>query len=106
MPHYLVRATPKRGGLAKLQDRVDSGEIAKIRPFGKALSNALSDARQDGEGRAVWEQLDFGTPPLAEERKVLDEFFSAIDTEEVREMEGWRSIGSFPRLFQTRRPHV
>jgi len=106
MPHYLVRATPKRAALGKLQDRVDSGEIAKLRPFGKALSNALSDARRDDEGRAVWEQLDFGDPPLLEERKVLDEFFSAIETEIVDEMEGWRAIGGLPRLFKERRPHV
>ena len=106
MPHYLVRATPKRAGLAKLQDRVDSGEIAKLRPFGKALSNALSDARKDGEGRAVWEQLDFGDPPLAEERKVLDEFFSSIETEIVDEMAGRKAIGAMPRLVKARRPHV
>ncbi|MEL7474002.1 MAG: hypothetical protein AAGK04_11860 [Planctomycetota bacterium] len=106
MPHYLVTATPKDGSLARLQDRIDSGEIAKLRPFGKALSNVLSDARRDDDGNAVWEHVDFGDPPLQAEREILDEYFSEIEVEEVEEMEGWHSIGAWPRLFKVRRPHV
>ena len=38
MAYYLVRARPKEDRLTDLRDRIDSGEIRQMKPFGRALT--------------------------------------------------------------------
>ena len=70
MAHYLVKAQYQNDLLAELRTRLDSGEINKMRPFGTALQYSLDHARLDpqGQGWIVWEEEDYCTPPLAQER--------------------------------------
>jgi hypothetical protein len=50
---------------------------------------------------AVWEEEDYCTPPLAEERQaVLDDYFQDLRVEPVAEGAGWRKIEQLPYLFQ------
>lgn len=100
MAHYLVRAVPKRDLLETLERRLGSTDWDNVKPFGKALHHALANARMDDNGTAVWEEEDYCTPPLAQERAhTLDEFFDAVEVEAVEEGEGWNQIEGLPRLF-------
>ena len=55
--------------------------------------------RIEGEG-AVWEEEDYCSPPLAEERAaVLDSYFDGIAVEPVAQGQGWRQIEDLPSLF-------
>ena len=78
-------------------------------PFGRGLHNSLSDARWDarggGGGWALWEELDFCTPPLKIEREaVLDEYFESFKVEPVAQGEGWAQIRTLPRLLHSEIP--
>lgn len=71
-----------------------------MRPFGRALQVALKSARIDAEGFAWWEEEDYCSPPLREERlAVLDQHFSDLRCEPVEPGEGWRQILGLPFLF-------
>ncbi|MBV8830978.1 MAG: hypothetical protein JO108_17290, partial [Acidobacteriaceae bacterium] len=50
-------------------------------------------------GTAVWEEEDYCSPPLAQERAaVLDAYFEKIKVEQVNEGEGWKRIRALPKL--------
>lgn len=99
MAHYLVEARPK-SGLRELKERLDSGELKAMRPFGSALDHSLNTARMRADGIAVWEEEDYCSPPLAMEREaVLDSYFTDIQVEPVRPGEGWASIEELPSLW-------
>mgnify|MGYP006284296837 FL=1 len=99
MAHYLVKARPT-GDMKELKRRLDGGAVRSMRPFGEALDHSLRNARVDSEGRAVWEELDYCSPPLTQERAaVLDDYFSELETQEVEKGEGWERIANLPRLF-------
>jgi hypothetical protein len=100
---YLVRAKPKAERLALLRDRLASGEVSRMRPFGLALDHSLREARVDGDGFAIWEEEDYCRPPLAQERAaVLDTHFDEIQVEPVSQGAGWQRINSLRSLwFQT-----
>jgi hypothetical protein len=73
-----------------------------MRPFGRALSRALNGARRADHSTAVWEEEDYCSPPLAQEREaVLDDYFEGIEVEEVEEGQGWERIESLPSLFRS-----
>ncbi|WP_435197225.1 hypothetical protein [Natronomonas sp. EA1] len=103
MAFYLVRATPT-DELDDLAAWLETDEIDRMRPFGNALASSLRDARVDPEtGEAVWEEEDYCTPPLRQERAaVLDDYFTDIRVERVKEGEGWAEIESYPELFSPR----
>jgi hypothetical protein len=97
---YLVRARIRPDCMAELEARLEAKAFLEQRPFGPALTHALENARLEGPDAAAWEEEDYCTPPLAQEREaVLDEYFRDIRVESVRQGEGWRSIRSLPRLF-------
>ncbi len=101
MAHYLVRATPKLDRLPRLRGLLTQDAFLHLRPFGRALTDALSNARIGDDGIAVWEEEDYCSPPLAEERAaVLDEYFGDIDVERVEPGEGWARIAALPRLLK------
>jgi len=100
MAYYLVRAQAN-GDLDDLRERLDSGEIGAMRPFGSALLYALQHARSEGEGWIVWEEEDYCRPPLAMEREaVLDTYFSDLSVERVEAEQGWARIEHLPSLWQ------
>jgi hypothetical protein len=101
MAYYLVRANPVEELLPELRQRLDSGEIRDMRPFGQALQYSLENARQKEEGVAVWEEEDYCSPPLAQERAaILDTYFKELDVERVEKNEGWKKIASLPKMWQ------
>jgi hypothetical protein len=103
MANRLVRARPA-STLAELRERLDSGEIEKLEPFGRAMTRALEKARFDPDsGEAVWVEEDYCSPPLAMERaEVLDDYFTEITVveEDVDEAAGWDRIAALPRLWK------
>ena len=101
MAYYLVRAQPRRETLGALRARLDSGEIAQMRPFGRALDDSLRRARLEDEHFSIWEEEDYCHPPLAQERAaVLDAHFSDLSVTPVRQGEGWKQIEALPGLWE------
>jgi hypothetical protein len=102
MACYLVRAKPKVERLRELQDRLQENSFIDLRPFGKALTHSLNQARIQPDGLAVWEEEDYCSPPLAEERAaVIDNYFEEIKVEQVKAGDGWERIKLLPRLNRT-----
>lgn len=104
MAYYLVKAQYHKNLLADLRTRLDSGEINKMRPFGTALQYSLDHARLDpqGQGWVVWEEEDYCSPPLAQERAaVLDTYFKSLSVEKVQQGQGWERVESLPLLWDT-----
>ena len=87
--------------LPDLRKLLDSGEVRKMQPFGRALDSSLRKAKLDSDGLAVWEEEDYCNPPLAQERAaVLDRHFEDLDIELVSEGEGWKKISHLPSLWR------
>lgn len=106
MTHYLVRANPNPERLDELRERLDHEEFKNVRPFGRALTTSLENARYDPEtSEAVWEEEDYCSPPLAMERDaVLNDYFENIAVEQVNEDEGWERIDALPSLWRETAP--
>ena len=102
MAYYLVRAKPKAERLPELNRKLQRKAFVGLRPFGKALTHSLENARSESDGRAIWEEEDYCSPPLAEERAaVLDLYFDEITVEPVNAGEGWKQIRTLPKLNTT-----
>ena len=100
MAHYLVTALPREELLEELGDKLARDEFISLRPFGKALSFALRQARRLPNGKAMWEEEDYCRPPLAQERAaVLDRYFDELSVEPVVEGTGWALIDALPPMF-------
>ena len=101
MAYYLVKAKYHKDLLTELRSRLDSGEIEQMRPFGKAMQYSLENARLDPQDWAVWEEEDYCSPPLAQERAaVLDTYFTELGIERVQKGEGWKKIESLPNFWE------
>jgi hypothetical protein len=98
MAYYLVRAKPK-ANLAELREKLNAGEIAKLSPFGTEMQQCLNNARIDETGFATWEELCYCSPPLKQEREVLDLYFSDLTTETLNKNEAWAKIEQLPSLW-------
>ena len=101
MALYIVRARPKND-LSGLRKELNSGEISRLRPFGKTLQYGLDTAKFDPEdGYALWIEEDYCTPPLAMEREsVLDRYFDDITVQLIAsEKEGFDRIAQFSGLW-------
>jgi hypothetical protein len=100
MAHYLVTAKPRSDRLRELQANLGKNAYVSLRPFGRTLTHSLESARLREDGYATWEEEDYCSPPLAQERAaVLDEFFEELEVTRVQEGTGWKKIESLPRLF-------
>jgi hypothetical protein len=100
MAHYLVTAKAKSDRLGDLLANLRRNAYASMRPFGRTLSYSLQNARLREDGYAIWEEEDYCSPPLAQERAAaLDEFFDELDITRVQEGTGWEKIEALPRLF-------
>jgi hypothetical protein len=98
MAYYLVRAKPKTN-LAELKQKLDTGQISVLQPFGGEMQQALMKARMDSEGFATWEENCYCTPPLKQEREVLDLYFSDLTTERLEKGQAWARIDALPPLW-------
>jgi hypothetical protein len=100
MAHYLVTAKPKSDRLEALLRNLQSEAYVSMRPFGKTMTYSLENARLREDGYATWEEEDYCSPPLAQERAAaLDEFFDELKVTPVQEGAGWEKIQELPRLF-------
>jgi hypothetical protein len=100
MAHYLVTAKPKSNLMKELLGNLRNDAYASMRPFGKALTHSLRNARLREDGYAIWEEEDYCSPPLAEEKAAaLDEFFEQLSVAPVRAGAGWEEINQLPPLF-------
>jgi hypothetical protein len=98
MAHYTVTAKPYEETLEELKNRIKAKEFVLLQPFGKALTYSLENARVNEEGNWVWEELDYCSPPLKEERaQVLDYYFKILEVMPVEKGEGWSNIEHLPR---------
>ena len=100
MAYYLVQARPIDDLLSELRQRLDTGEIRVMRPFGRALQFSLDNARIQENGIAIWEEEDYCVPPLAQERAaILDTYFKELNVERVDQNKGWERIESLPKMW-------
>ena len=100
MAHYLVSARPRDRLLGDLLADLRKNAYASLRPFGRTLTYSLRNARLREDGQATWEEEDYCSPPLAQERAaVLDQFFDELNVTSVQEGAGWKKIEKLPRLF-------
>jgi hypothetical protein len=100
MAFYLVTATPRSSLMPELSHRLTRSEFVSLKPFGPELSRALRSARRLPNGQAMWEEEDYCSPPLAQEREaVLDHYFEGLSVEPVVSGTGWTLIQDFPPLF-------
>ena len=100
MAYYLVVAKPKPDRLPDLLSNLQDRAYLTMRPFGTSLTYSLENARLRDDGYAVWEEEDYCSPPLAQERAAaLDEFFDDLEVTVVERGEGWAKIEELPRLF-------
>jgi len=100
MAHYLVTAKPKSDLMEELLGNLRNDAYASMRPFGKALTYSLRHARLREDGYATWEEEDYCSPPLAEERAAaLDEFFEELSVTPVQAGAGWQQINQLRPLF-------
>jgi len=101
MAYYLVQAKPIGNLLIELRQRLDSGEIKVMTPFGNALQYGLDNARLQENGIAIWEEEDYCVPPLAQERAaILDTYFKDLTVEPVEKTQGWKKIETLPMLWK------
>jgi len=107
LAYYLVTAAPVTGTLPSLKQRLESGEILQMQPFGTSLDYSLKHARVREDGTAIWEEEDYCSPPLAAERgAVLDQHFTKLRVEPVTEGRGWQQIADLPSLWEGDRKPV
>jgi hypothetical protein len=100
MAYYLVTAKPKAARIGDLFDNLRMSAYTTMRPFGKTMTYSLENARLRDDGYATWEEEDYCSPPLAQERAAaLDEYFDELQVTPVREGAGWEQIEELPRLF-------
>ncbi len=100
MAHYLVTARPVEPKLTELLRKLQVNAFIEMEPFGRAVTFSLRHARVRPDGLAVWEEVDFCTPPLRQEREaVLDDYFENLSVTPVEEGAGWAQITELPRLF-------
>src|SRR5581483_11492102 len=82
MAYYLFRAKPKPELMGEISRQLRQKAFVSLRPVGKALTHSLENARRESDGTAIWEEEDYCSPPLAEERAaVLDLYFDEITVE-------------------------
>lgn len=100
LAYYLVTAKPKPERRESLLGKLRNRAYESMRPFGKAMTYSLRNARLREDGYATWEEEDYCSPPLAQERAAaLDEFFEELSVTSVRAGAGWAEIEVHPLLF-------
>jgi hypothetical protein len=100
MAFYLVEGHPYGERLDDLEQKLADDAFVELRPFGPTISHSLRNARRRPDGTVVWEEEDYCSPPLAQERAVvLDDYFQEIEVASVAEGDGWARVEGLPLLF-------
>ncbi|MDX1672736.1 MAG: hypothetical protein R3211_10375 [Balneolaceae bacterium] len=101
MAYYLVKAKPRGNLMGELHEKLARGVFRSLDPYGKELTRSLLAARVDPEtGDILWEEEDYCSPPLAQERSaVLDQYFEDIEVKRVKQGKGWSMISDLPHLW-------
>ena len=100
MAYYLVEAAAKEDLLPEFAEQLEKDEFFPMHPFGASVTFSLRGARRRPDGGVVWEEEDYCSPPLAQERAaVLDEYFDNLRVTSVQKNEGWAQIRDLPPLF-------
>jgi hypothetical protein len=100
MAFYLVKAELKKELRNELKKLLAENAFIDLIPFGRALTFSLRNARIDENMEIVWEEEDYCTPPLAQEKAaVLDYYFEKLQVEKVNKGMGWEQIKTLPKLF-------
>ena len=100
MAHYLVIARPNPDRLPNLRTELERDAFIHLKPFGRALTESLLNARVKPDGLATWEEEDYCHPALAEERAaVLEHYFGELQVRPVSPGSGWAEIRALPPLF-------
>jgi hypothetical protein len=98
--YYLVRGKPVTDKVEDLKEQIQRRDFITLQPFGRAISYSLENACIDSEGWWTWEEEDYCSPPLEQERKaVLDRYFHELRIEKVEEGSGWHQIRNHERIF-------
>jgi hypothetical protein len=99
MAYYLVRAKPNPERRAELHTRLGENAFMALRPFGKALTHSLNEARtQPDADRYMGRRgllLAAASPRAC---CVLDRYFDEIKVEQVNAGEGLNRIERLPKL--------
>jgi len=96
MAFYLVSAVLEPDLSKELEQLLRENAFVELQPFGKVLSHSLRNARIRVDGFAVWEEEDYCTPPLAQERAaVLDRFFERLSVRPSR----WEKAGAESGIY-------
>ncbi len=100
MAHYLVKAKVKDEFLEEFEKKIREKAFINLKPFGEAITESLENAREDEDGYWLWEELDYCSPPLKQEKEqVLDRYVDIDRIIPVEEGEGWEKISGFPKVF-------
>src|SRR5262245_44951251 len=66
-----ARARPNPDRLPTLRTELERDAFIHLKPFGRAITESLLNARVQPDGLATWEEEDYCHPPLAEERAAV-----------------------------------
>lgn len=100
MSFYFVRAEVKKDKLDELTVKLMNEEFKDLQPFGRALNFSLKNAKILEDNILAWEEEDYCSPPLAQEKKaVLNKYFDNIKIELVLKGEGWKKINHLRGMF-------
>lgn len=75
---YLVKAKLIEGKSKLLKKMVEKGSLGKGSAAGTEYIRNIKNARLLEDGTAVWIEVCFCTPPLAEERPYWEEYFELL----------------------------
>jgi hypothetical protein len=100
MAYYLIRGKPFTEKIETLKRHIQQRDFLSLRPFGRAISFGLENARIDPQSWWTWEEEDYCSPPLDQERKeVLDRYFDELEIEPVEKGSGWHRIRNYEKVF-------
>jgi len=86
--------------IERLLGNLRNDAYVSMRPFDKGLTYSLRNARLREDAYAIWEEEDYCSPPLAQERAAaLDEFFEELSVAPVPAGAGWQQINQLQPLF-------
>jgi hypothetical protein len=82
-----------------LHEQLQENAFISLRPFGEAVTHSVITPGPSPMATAIWEEEDYCSSPLAQEREaVLDTYFDEITVERVNPGEGWKRIEGVPKL--------
>lgn len=86
MAYYLVHATLRERNARRVSGEVGGTRFCALATLWRGGDEGVGGGTWSDDGRVVWEEEDYCSPPLAmEHTAVLDRYFTGIEVETVRE---------------------